>query len=440
MNEERHYGEFDFQKQGNEQPEASVQVMEPKEKNEKANLRKYTILATGKIGKKERTVNREITVNWVDKNRLQLPNVALIASDKIELHGGGSIEGNVYLPDGTVLITGGSIGGNVYLPNGKILITGGTIEKDVYLPNGEISISGWGSVKGKVIDDETVIDNDNISVGKNINFQQYHSYTDELFENYHKYIPVEGVEEENQDSKVITNKKIGETTGIFNGTILSFKGGDHNAKLTLQEDTHIPVLEMTAFQNLTIDTNGEPRVLVVDRLNIAGHVETNASELTIIVTNSIQIAGSLKTAPERKGKINLVYLGASEFSPNSQYKLEGNLFIEGPAAFKQGSSSQIIGNIIYNGERELEITGGAYTGNPTLILAPKSDIKVNGSGTFEGMVIGKSYEAVGSGKLIYKPVPSETLPGISGGNSSESGGANNLISSGPTLEKSEVSE
>ena len=115
----------DFEPQFGSKPTATITTAREGDK-------KYTITSTGEVDGKKRTVTKEFTVNWIEKNTGG---------------GGGFSEEQVLLTSGPTDISGKKIEGDIY-SGGNVVVSGGQVEDDIYT-NGSFTISN-GTVEGQV--------------------------------------------------------------------------------------------------------------------------------------------------------------------------------------------------------------------------------------------------------------------------------------------------
>lgn len=415
--------EIDFVKQNGKQPQAEVTI----KKIDENNPRMYMIVSKGKIGGKERVVRKEIQIKWVNKGFIDLPSeAALIAGGKVTAVN-DFIKGDAYVamekPSNPIVLEfeGGfnfQKGENgeyyhFYLPEGK--------EKDYQAYDWQEKDY---SIRKEIIQ----------TAGK-IDFKQYIDYLEvkaqELEttkENITDKLPVHTIIKDAYNKHNVVDEE-----GNFNGKSWMVDG----YTLELTKSVVIPNFSVVSGKRpVTIDVGDRDITMVVNNLDISGSLDVRGSgKLTLIVTDKMKFDSHISIKP----KFNLVYTGEeNQVSLSGLGFIDGSIFITNPKVKKVNIVNTEFHGMILSRAQNLDFNEGDGK-SEGLILAPESNIELSAGYHVTGTIVAHEFKMSGGVQVTYKN-PNEIIPGISGGNSSESGGANNLISSGPTLEKSEVSE
>jgi Tfp pilus assembly protein PilX len=142
----------DFGEQFGSEPTAKITTAQKDSKT-------YTLTSTGEVDGKQRTVTKQFTVTWVEKNTVGgsgLPILpakgALLSNGDIKIADGVTIDGNIYAY-GDVNIPNGNINGNIYA-NGGVSITDGMLNGDVYTNSTKknaFTIDGWINLRSSTV-------------------------------------------------------------------------------------------------------------------------------------------------------------------------------------------------------------------------------------------------------------------------------------------------
>lgn len=213
-----------------------------------SNPRKYTLTSTGSVGGKTRTVQKQFDVSWVDKGgsgglpALPSEKTVLMTQGKTTITAGAKLEGDIHTSSkkpGSIIFSGGATFENttLFYPN--------TANKDnlfVYENN----------ITGPKVE----------PTANTINFDGYKKLIDDFD------IPT-GITTTLPKETIIKNQYETHNVVDENGNlqINNYLVSEYQLKLT--KDVKIPTINITSGKKLTINTNGENRVILIDTTSVA---------------------------------------------------------------------------------------------------------------------------------------------------------------------------
>ncbi|WP_320164510.1 PilX N-terminal domain-containing pilus assembly protein [uncultured Trichococcus sp.] len=355
----------DFAEQFGTEPTATIATAQKDSKI-------YTITSTGEVDGKKRTVTKQFTVNWVEKNTgggglPALPaNGTLITQGNIKITG-GNITGDIYTNSTTN--KGFEIGNewpdlrsSTLFYSNKI-----TAEKLLKYPKDYVNFP-------KLVARETVLDSD-------VYIPNFKAYKDLL----------DGIK--TPDKNHLVNK------GDLN---ISSNDG-----LNLDSDVYIPKIKITSDATYTINTAGQDRTILVDNLDVAGSIKvTGGGKLTIYITKSFPEGyyNLIKENPQTQ--LNLVYLGTATLKINNGSTINGNIIIKSSNPHANvnvdiGGGATINGIFLTNGNK-VNVHDGAK--GDLALIAPTGIVTFNGSGPINGTVIANQFDMSGGASLTYAAI------------------------------------
>lgn len=419
----------DFDPQFGSKPTATITTARQDEKT-------YIITSTGEVDGKKRTVTKEFTVNWIEKNTggggSGLP--ALPANAALLTEGDATVVGNNLIGDiyagGDFHKPNGNVVGNVYA-NENVTIRDGTLIGDIYTNStqkGGFHIEGWIDLRTNTVFHSDKIQADDLLrhpgqyVNKPIMVAKESVWDGNAYlKNFQGYKNLlDGIKKPNITEK-LSEKKMG--THIVQDKNGNVKVTNYQAKnyvLDLVTDVYIPELDITwtsGDSKVKINTNGKDRAILVDNLNIAGNVEIiGGGKLTIYITKSFPQGYYNLIKENSESQLNLVYLGTSTIKIDSGSKIDANIIIKSSDA---NVKVEIAGGATFNGVllttgNKVDVTGGAK--GDMMLIAPTGTVTLNGSGSINGSVIAKQFTMSGGASLTYsKDIDTSGFP--SGGTS-----------------------
>lgn len=320
---------------------------------------KYTITSTGKIGKRQRTVKRSFTINWVAKgNPLnKMPeNVAIFADSSLTFNGNIEVIG--------------SIGTN-------------STEEGIITFNGSKSSVTNGSVFAPDENDEIVKGNKNANIPQVTKQKKYNL---ELFD-----FPVfpEGLIVQEKDLEI------------------------KNETVNIWKDKEFESIQIT--NDATIHTGDSDRRIVVDNLIIDDNSNlkiAGSGNLKLYVRNKVEIGGSSTINGEKSiGKFTLYLQGnlPANLTVGENVTIRGSFYIE-------DGTIGLPNNLDFQGPL-LTKTSNINIDEVvavSLLYAPNADVTLKANGQVEGAMIVKSLTASGQGNdataIIYKEFDYSSSP------------------------------
>lgn len=367
----------DFGEQFGSDPTAKITTAKNDSKN-------YTITSIGEVDGKKRTVTKEFTVTWVNKNT-----------------GGGG--GLPTLPANAALLS-----------QGKIEISNGTLQGDIYTNSVEpksFQISGNPTFtsatlfySNKIAEPEELLD--------------YPSW-------YNKLPKLEAIDEDwdfgtypgllNQISASnITGKLPVKKMGTHvvqdeDGNVMVTNHQAVGYELNLESDVYIPEMTSNSNRSFSINTGGTNRTILVDALDLGGdiHVEGEGT-LTIVIKNSFNInnGGISFNKDGSQSKLSLVYLGNSELDLGKIKQINGNMIVKN-AGIK--TNNTIINGVFLTGGSTVQLSGGG-SGSNMMLIAPNAAVSLTGSYSINGTVVAKTFEMGGGTSLSYQAINTTGFP------------------------------
>ncbi|MEG0268493.1 MAG: hypothetical protein RR649_07000 [Carnobacterium sp.] len=357
---------------------------------------------------KQRSVSKELTVKWVDKNT-----------------GGGMPK----IPAKTALYV-----------NEEIKLLGGTLEGNGYIQsikNNSVQIGTYGSFRESTLhySNQTTPDKlinypdymkdklPNLSTQiENINFQEYGTVIEQI--------------RAPKITEKLPFKKIGtHTVQDENGNLNLTFNQESQYKLTLDSDIYIPKLETFGGAKLSIDTGETDKTILVNNLNIGGDVLVEGKGmLTIVIKDSFAINSGGISFRENQNfkKILLVYLGEKDLQLANDIKINAHILVK--KANVNVNSISINGVFLAGGEN-INFSGQNTISN-MMLIAPnrKGTVSLTGSYHIEGTVIANKFMmSGGSTTLKYKSVVTTGFPFGSSGTTSDPK-PEDIINSGTIIE------
>lgn len=401
---------YEFEDQFGDTPTVSINFSDP----EGSNPRKYTIISTGVVAGKTRTVEKQIEVSWFKKKSSQaiyIPdNASILSRSGTEVKNNGvSIIGDVHIdalgPPGFKATKEFDFNDTVYFHpelNGNYnkVTQGGIAKKTENLKTRDKPLP-W---------------SDYVTTVENVDFPDYSTYP---------YLSDAVINQDSSQHKVIDN-----------GDILITDYRADNYLLNLEGDYRVNTLSINSNRTLNINTNNSIVNLVVNSLNIPqGNINIiDNGHLNLFVMNSFTFNGSSKINNSgRKEQFNLYYAGEDNITLSGNQYINGGVYIKKSGITLTGSGN-VSGMIVSNGD-EIEIRGGSI--NDVFLFAPKATISLKEGGKVRGVVVANQIYLDGGTKIEFSEISADQL--IFESSTPSSGGTGNvdisqLIKTAPALE------
>lgn len=412
------YNNFDIQ--SGHQPEAHVSVSDPETEGSK---KTYRITSTGKIGPSSRTVIKEFVVNWkktptgggISDSNFPL-GAAIIAKSKIDFRS-GTITGDIYLDSSkpNTFVFGDNLG-NITAEKISTQYTGD--KEDIFV------LENWmyndDNFKKDILNKTSFNNKDKIS------WEEYSKVSESIIiPNYDAFPTFK--------DELITNDQGNQYQVIRNNSIYIDNYVSDEYTLVVEKNYFVDTIRMAENRTLEIQANNKDVNLVVRNLDIAqGDIKIlGDGKVNFYVLESLNITGSINENSDTD-KFNLYYYGNSKMELSDASSVSGGIFID-HANLKLTGSGNITGPIVSNGLK-VEIDGGSK--NEIFVMAPRAKTIFTGGGTVKGIVVSEEIELNGGATIQYAPYDFSNFPfGFSPGNGGITPDIDDLINSGPAIEK-----
>lgn len=410
LNKER---PFSFDKQFGDDAKANVTFT-----GSSSNPGKYTLTSTGSVGGKTRTVQKQFDVSWVDKGgsgglpALPSEKTVLMTQGKTTITAGAKLEGDIHTSSkkpGSIIFSGGATFENttLFYPN--------TANKDnlfVYENN----------ITGPKVE----------PTANTINFDGYKKLIDDFD------IPT-GITTTLPKETIIKNQYETHNVVDENGNlqINNYLVSEYQLKLT--KDVKIPTINITSGKKLTINTNGENRVILIDTLSSnGGKIEIlGEGRVTLVITNTIQFNENSYINDQTNSdnnQLTIIYTGSTpKFS--GLIRIKANIIVKNKNSIIELGNSNING--IFLTDSEKVIFNGSHYGPPAhklILIAPYALVDLSSSIAIEGSIIANTFEMSGGAQLTPAKIDTSGFP-IGSGGPSTTPKLEDLIQSGPILEQ-----
>ena len=345
----------------------------------------YTIYSTGNVDGKERTVTKQITVEWFEKNT-----------------GGGGLP---MLPDDAALLT-----------QGKVEISNGTLQGDIYTNSVEpksFIISG-----NPTFSLATLFHSNNITTDELLDYPSWYGAQNKLpnleprdeewdFGAYPELL--NQVSAPNLTEKLPV-KKIGtHMVQDENGNLNITNSQAKDYELKLESDVYIPKIVSNSNRSFTINTGGADRTILVDTLEVGGDIHlSGAGKLTIVVKNAftIKTGGISINESGTPSKLTLVYLGNSALDLENIKQISGHMIVKSAGVEAKNTS---IKGVFLTGGSSVALSGG-NADSKMMLIAPNAAVSLAGSYSINGTVIAKTFKMEGGTSLKYADVATTGFP------------------------------
>ncbi|WP_225743919.1 PilX N-terminal domain-containing pilus assembly protein [Marinilactibacillus sp. Marseille-P9653] len=354
------------------------------------NPRTYTLTSEGEVGDSKRTIAKDFTVGYIEKNQggglPALPkNAAAIVKNKIELTGSGKIIGDVHFD---------SLEAKSIVMNGDSSINEGfTFVKNIEKGNKLLDIppknTGFQEKNGPFLKQTNI----------NIPWESYYEFI-KTFPDVPVYdsLPDETISSSDGSNqhKFINQESFYYNSWIFNNKNFIFKVAGNSSFKEFKVDSDVP---------LKIDTMGKDITIVVDHLNLnRGSLElVGEGSVTFYVKSKFNLNSSGDSNLNKNGKteqLKILYAGTDDFIMNGGI-VNGSIFVKN-AVVNVNSAHGINGLLISGGPK---VTHNGGTSTKAIVIAPSADFDFSGSGSIEGAVIGKQVILSGAGEIkVGKPI------------------------------------
>ena len=424
VNAQNGQSSVDFGAQFGSKPTAKIATAQKDSKT-------YTITSTGEVDGKERTVTKQFTVTWIEKNTggSGLPILpdkgALLTKTSINIKAGVAIEGDIY-SDGNIDIPNGNIKGNIYT-DGEFSMSGGTLNGDIYTnqtEKGSIQINGWTNINSAklVYPDTLTLEQAKALASSDVRGSKLPQLvsknnvwdSDLYLSNFSYYISLlDGIKAPDKNQLVKkSDLNVTDNTGKY--------------KLELDSNVYIPKMKITVnpykkdkSKNsiFSITTDGQDRTILVDELEITSNnlIAIGGGTLTIVVTDKLNITSvpnfnSIDPVdPDNPvNPVNLIFLGKDPvvLSGWEDANINANIIIKEAAV---SANTTKINGILLTGGDQVNLSGGKVESN-MMLIAPKAAVSLTGSYAISGTVIAKTFDMSGGTLLKYAAVATTGFP------------------------------
>lgn len=414
LNSNEIYKEFQV---GDESTRAEITVELVEEKNNE-----YMIKSTGYLENESRTVVKEVTIDWENKDELiegdteiqKLPPFAVFTSGNFTMSN-GHIEGDI----GSINVKQGSV---------HFLRGGPTHNGVIYVPKGRKNI---------VINNVHNIRPEIKAIEENYSIPQLPTF------------PVIPTNFTKLPDQLFEQSKHNSTDLIKDNNLFITNWMTNNYTLVMNDDLEFNSIEINQNNKLFIDVGTTSKEMKVKHLDLTnGHIELKGKgNLTIYVTDRITMgSGSMINNNGDISRVNIFYSGTDLITLSGNQKIYGSLFAE-TANLHLTASGGIFGNIFTGGE-EFVLSGGSKV-KAQVILAPMANVKMMAGGEIEGMIICKNFYNEGGAKVTFGepfilngPISPAALKMNSEHSNEESNGENIKVETGasPTIISSPTRE
>lgn len=363
-----------FRDQFGSTPTATIKI-DPKTTTVPEDPRKYTISSTGEVNGKKRTVTKEFTVNWIEKNTgggsglPALPaNAALITQENIKITG-GTITDNIYTNSTTN--KGFEIGNEWPNLRSSTLFYSNKIKAEELLEYPK-NYTNFPSLEAK----------DNVWDGNNY-LQNFQGYKD-----------------------LLVGIKAPDINQLVKKSDLNIS---NKFPLNLDSDVYFEKIESNSNADISINTNGKDRIIVVDTLDVGGKLKvTGDGKLTIYITDKFQINQNGRFINEEGSlsQLTFVYLGEGAFHLDNNNKINGHMIVKN-ANVKVGSVA--INGVFLIGSKSVQLTGGNASSN-MMLIAPNAAVTLKEGYSIQGTVIANQFDMNGGASLTYRAVDTTGFP------------------------------
>lgn len=357
----------DFEASFGEHPIANVKV-ERKGIENNGDSYTYIITSEGVIGKRARTVTREVKVNWHSNQEAdwQFPtDMAIFTNRTIDLNGNIEIDGNIGTNSSEAEII--NIKGNVFFKEGHY----------IFVPPGSenTAVTDFEKIKDTISDIKT------------------------------------------RDQMKLLLPPFPDFPIVSNGFPYETVQNTNEYWLNLEENIALDQLVVPDNHTLVIDVGNANRAIVTNSVELSNsHITIAGSgSLTVYVRDNVTMTGKstinqngnqekiiiyLKgTANETEGKN--IKLTSDQQITGSVYAEDANVDFSGTGGFK---------GYLLTGGKNVKITGGVWS--ETLIFAPRAHVELGGGGTVKGAMLSDSFSAVGTAKAVIDQTVFQNIPFI----------------------------
>lgn len=380
----------------------------------------YKILSEGTVGKKNRTVETDIKVNWISKNeQITLPTLpsdaAILAENKLSITN-GTLKGTAYISSknkGSVYLSGGQGGseGSVVYPEGvseEDIISGSTVNKPTLKLVSRNEKIDW-TFYQKMLDRIKTDFNSNKGINKNALGK----------------LPVEYVINGTNKHQVISN----DGSVSADNWMLQFPNLKKPFDINLTKDTYIPKMIIGSGTIVRLKGKGNVQVYI-DQLELQGGSTTldfevdgnitvivddlkvlsssininNDKNVTIIVNKTMKFnQTSLINSTKSPQQLLFVYRGPT---PNfsEMTTINANIFSINNTNPMTINNSEING-VVVTDSKSVTYSGGNYDRpSDMLLIAPLASVALGSGYSIAGALLGKEVTLTGGGVLKGKSI------------------------------------
>ena len=421
----------DFGSQFGSKPSATIRT----EKTAGTDPQVYTIYSTGNVDGKDRTVTKQITVEWFEKNTgggglpTLAANGALFTKEDIKISDGVTINGNIYTDD-NVNIPNGNINGNIYA-NGGVTITDGMLKGDIYTNSTKknaFTIGGWINLRSSTLFHSNQITAEEVlKYPKNYtnfprleakdnvwdsssylsNFKAYQSLLDQV------QVPTET----NTDFKKLPDKTIqkdqwNQYKVQDNGNLFLNSWMLDTYNLEIQDNIFFNKLVVGSGKTLTIDPMGGNHTILVDDLSVMSGTLNIVGEGTVTMVVTGKMAFNHTTYINNPGSSNQLVLMYTGPTPNFNNitKMNAHVIVLGNKGPVNISDSTINGVFLTDNNNVNNTSNNSVGPSNMMLIAPNAAVSLSGSYSINGTVIAKTFKMDGGASLKYADVTTTGFP------------------------------
>lgn len=370
----------DFEKQFGEQPQVSITI----EQLDHDNPRGYRLTAKGKLGQRSRTVEKDFSIRWIDKNqggRLPIADgMAVMLRNRLYLTNGPRIVGDVYLD---------SIEANALMLNGNARMNQGK----TFLP---------ANADDRVVNKPDYYPDDHPDVHvmqEQIPWDIYQELADSFpdFPSY-DYPADQTIGNEYNEFKVINN-----------GSLYINSWQANNYVLKLANHLRFNQIVLGSNNTLIIDTQGAEWNIVLDHLDASnGHIQLIGggtvnffikNKLTFGSASQLNYSGVISQLNLYYGGQETIILGGGQAINGSLFSRQADMVIEEGARIK---------GYLLSGGKQITYQGGAHANS--FVIAPYAEVNLIGGANVSGALIADSLNGTGGVSVEYQQVNLEEFP------------------------------
>ncbi|MFL2094506.1 pilus assembly PilX N-terminal domain-containing protein [Marinilactibacillus psychrotolerans] len=373
----------DFSPQFSEKPTATIEI----QKISDGNPREYTLTSEGKIGNTTRTVTKNFTVGYKEKDSGGgLPTIpegaAAVVKNQLDILG-GTIKGDLYI-DSTTPKSVNLDWGN-YKSSSLMVKPGFDLNTMITYPNNNYKLN----VEGPFPQEKNADFNWDQLENLISNFPQFESYP----------VPSDlTIYQDSNDPSSNKHQLIKDGSLYVNNWLIA----DYFEKLVLDHNVSFKDIIFSSNYTLNIDTNNKDIDISVENLDVSnGHLNILGNgKVTFHIKNKITFgSGSTLNVSGSTNQLELYYSGTSPVTLSGSQKINGSLFtLQSDLYFTGGAG---VNGLIISGGKKITYDGGAYSNS--YIFSPTADLILKGGTKINGAIVSKTLSMDGGVQLLTSP-------------------------------------